>query len=101
MNLRAYGQRDPLVEYKKEGLRMFREMKESVQNEVLRVLPAIGAGAFVKEEEQAREIVKHATEVGGGEDEASIATPIHADKTGRNDLCHCGSGKKFKKCHGA
>ncbi len=101
VNLRAYGQRDPLVEYKKEGLRMFREMKESVQNEVLRVLPVIGAGAFVKEEEQAREIVKHTTEVGGGEDEASTATPIYADKTGRNDLCPCGSGKKFKKCHGA
>lgn len=101
VNLRAYGQRDPLVEYKKEGLRLFREMKESVQNEILRLVPAIGAGAFVKEEEKAREIVKNAVEIGGGEDEASTASPIHSDKTGRNDVCTCGSGKKYKKCCGA
>ena len=99
VNLRAYGQRDPLVEYKKEGLRMFRAMKESVQNEIFRMLPAIGAGAFVKEEEKARETVKHAIQIGGGED-TSTPEPIHSDKTGRNDPCTCGSGKKYKKCHG-
>ena len=64
-------------------------------------MPAIGAGAFVKEEEKAREIVKNAIEIGGGEDEASTASPIHSDKTGRNDACTCGSGKKYKKCCGA
>lgn len=101
VNLRAYGQRDPLVEYKKEGLRLFREMKESVQNEILRLVPAIGAGAFIKEEEKAREVVKHAIEIGGGEENANTAEPIHSDKVGRNDLCPCGSGKKYKKCHGA
>lgn len=101
VNLRAYGQRDPLVEYKKEGLRLFRGLKDSVRSEILAALPAIGAGAFVKEEEKAREVVKQATEIGGGEDAASTATPITSDKTGRNDLCPCGSGKKFKKCHGA
>ncbi|MBI5798463.1 MAG: preprotein translocase subunit SecA [Candidatus Yonathbacteria bacterium] len=101
VNLRAYGQRDPLVEYKKDGLRLFREMKESVQNEILRMIPAIGAGAFGKEEAEARELVKNAIEIGGGEDEASTASPIHSDKVGRNDPCPCGSGKKFKKCHGA
>ncbi len=106
VNLRAYGQRDPLVEYKKEGLRMFRDMKESVQNEILRMIPAIGAGAFVKEEERAREIIKHATLIGGGEDSASTASPIHADKIGRNDPCTCGAKKadgtpiKYKHCHG-
>jgi len=101
VNLRAYGQREPLVEYKKEGLRMFREMKESVQGEILRILPTIGAGAFVKEEEQARKVVKQALEIGGGEGEKSAATPIHSDKIGRNDPCSCGSGKKYKHCHGA
>ncbi len=100
VNLRAYGQRDPLVEYKKEGLRMFRDMKESMQSEILRMIPAIGAGAFVKEEEKAREVIKHAIEIGGGEDSTSTASPIHSDKTGRNDVCPCGSGKKYKKCHG-
>lgn len=101
VNLRAYGQRDPLVEYKKEGLRLFREMKESVQNEILRLVPAIGADAFKKEEEKAREVVKNAIEIGGGEEEAAAEEPIHSDKTGRNDACPCGSGKKYKKCHGA
>lgn len=102
VNLRAYGQRDPLIEYKKDGLRMFNDMKESVQSEILRLLPAIGAGAFAKEEAEARERVKHALEVGGGEDAASTASPIHAEKKpGRNDPCFCGSGKKYKHCHGA
>lgn len=100
VNLRAYGQRDPLVEYKKEGLRMFRTLKESVQSEILGVFPSIGAGAFAKEEEKARETVKHMVEVGGGEDEASAVSPLKSDKVGRNDPCPCGSGKKFKKCHG-
>ncbi|OHA79238.1 MAG: preprotein translocase subunit SecA [Candidatus Yonathbacteria bacterium RBG_16_43_6] len=100
VNLRAYGQRDPLVEYKKEGLRMFRAMKDLVREEIVRILPAIGAGAFVKEEEKAREVVKHIVEIGGGEDTASTASPIQSDKTGRNDLCTCGSGKKYKKCCG-
>jgi preprotein translocase subunit SecA len=100
VNLRAYGQRDPLVEYKKEGLRMFRAMKDSVRDEIVRILPAIGAGAFVKEEEKAREVVKHIVEIGGGEDTASQASPLQSDKTGRNDLCTCGSGKKYKKCCG-
>ncbi len=100
VNLRAYGQRDPLVEYKKEGLRMFRSMKESVQEEIFRMLPSIGAGAFVKEEEKARATIKQMVEIGGGEDTASTAPPIQSDKTGRNDPCSCGSGKKYKKCHG-
>ncbi|MEK7460344.1 MAG: SEC-C metal-binding domain-containing protein, partial [Patescibacteria group bacterium] len=101
VNLRAYGQRDPLIEYKKEGLSMFREMKESVQNEILRMIPTIGAGAFIKEEEKAREVVKNAVLIGGGENESSAREPIHSDKVGRNDPCPCGSGKKYKKCHGA
>ena len=79
---------------------MFRAMKDSVRDEVVRILPAIGAGAFAKEEEKAREVVKHIVEIGGGEDVASTASPLQSDKTGRNDLCTCGSGKKYKKCCG-
>ncbi|MEK7538895.1 MAG: preprotein translocase subunit SecA [Patescibacteria group bacterium] len=103
VNLRAYGQRDPLIEYKKDGMRLFREMKETVQSEILRILPGVGAGAFAKEEEKAREIVKNAIEIGGAEDadeSASKPAPAQSDKVGRNELCACGSGKKYKKCHG-
>ena len=65
------------------------------------MLPTIGAGAFVKEEEQARKVVKQALEIGGGESEKPVAEPIHVEKIGRNDPCTCGSGKKYKHCHGA
>lgn len=101
VNLRAYGQRDPLIEYKKEGLRMFRELKESIHSEIVRVVPGIGEGSFVKEEEKAQEIVKKAVLIGGGEEVVSEKTPIQSEKIGRNELCSCGSGKKYKKCHGA
>ncbi len=101
VNLRAYGQRDPLIEYKKEGLRLFRDLKESIQNEIIRMIPGIGVGAFIQEEAKAREAVEQAREIGGGEDAASTASPIHSEKINRNDPCPCGSGKKWKKCHGA
>jgi preprotein translocase subunit SecA len=103
VNLRAYGQRDPLIEYKKEGIRLFREMKEVVQAEIIRILPGVGAGAFAKEEEKAREVVRNAVEAGGAKDaDESAAKPklAQSDKVGRNELCACGSGKKYKKCHG-
>lgn len=109
VNLRAYGQRDPLVEYKKEGLRLFREMEEAIKEEVARLAPHIGAGMFLKEEENLKEMEKNAVLVGGGENKTdnnsknvSSKTPVDesGDKLGRNDPCHCGSGKKYKKCHG-
>lgn len=65
VNLRAYGQRDPLVEYKKEGLRLFREMESSVREQVLRLIPQIGGGAFQREENRLREAQKNIT-LGGG-----------------------------------
>jgi preprotein translocase subunit SecA len=90
VNLRAYGQRDPLVEYKKEGLRLYKEMQAAMQGQVLRILPNIvpvaAQGAVAPENPVApREIVmKNAA--------ASAAEP------GRNDPCPCGSGKKYKNC---
>jgi preprotein translocase subunit SecA len=53
VNLRAYGQRDPLVEYKKEGTRMFKEMQESIKYHIIDLLPNIGAGAFAREAQKA------------------------------------------------
>ncbi len=99
VNLRAYGQRDPLVEYKKEGLNLFREMKLSINAEIIRILPGVGVGAFEKEKSDAENRISQAIEIGGGEDEPTTE-PIHVEKIGRNDDCSCGSGKKYKKCHG-
>lgn len=111
VNLRAYGQRDPLVEYKKEGLRLFKEMEFAIREEIARLVPHIGAGMFLKEEEKLKEMEKKVTLVGGGENKSdnnlnskntTSKSPANedGDKIGRNDPCVCGSGKKYKKCHG-
>ncbi len=109
VNLRAYGQRDPLVEYKKEGLRLFKEMEIAIREEIARLVPHIGAGMFLKEEEKLKEMEKKAVLVGGGENKSdnnsadvSSKSPTNedGDKIGRNDPCVCGSGKKYKKCCG-
>jgi len=115
VNLRAYGQRDPLVEYKKEGLRMFREMQDSVKYQVIGLLPNVGAGAFAREEQKLKEINENTRMVGASGEgsqsssgggsvtsgEASQVSIRTEPKVGRNDPCPCGSGKKYKKCHGA
>lgn len=98
VNLRAYGQRDPLVEYKKEGLRLFKEMEMSIDEEVRKLLPHVGAGTFVQEEKKLKEIHENAALIGSGSDSA---THSEEPKIGRNEPCPCGSGKKYKKCHGA
>ncbi len=87
VNLRAYGQRDPLVEYRKEALRLFKEMKVAVYEQIVNVLPNIGAGAFLKAEQKLRESVKMAQITSGGKDDDSkISSPGHAEqKIGRND----------------
>lgn len=103
VNLRAYGQRDPLVEYKKEGLKLFKEMQESVNDQILNLLPHIGAGAFQAEEEKLKETQKNMKVAGaeGVSDNSSISSQIkNENKVGRNDSCPCGSGKKYKKCCG-
>ena len=107
VNLRAYGQRDPLVEYKKEGLRLFKEMNEAVNDQILKILPNIGAGAYAREEAELKDTQKHMVLVGGGTEDKEgnkqnvVTVTKKDDKVGRNDPCPCGSGKKYKKCHGA
>ena len=104
VNLRAYGQRDPLVEYRKEGLRLFKEMEESFIETVLRLLPNIGAEAFMREEKQLTEVHQQARFIGGSlESKSEERAPAKGGsasggKVGRNDPCPCGSGKKYKKC---
>jgi len=94
VNLRAYGQRDPLVEYKKEGLRLYREMMSAMQGQFVRILPNIVPimnGQPVKNEIQAE-----AEKIASGD--GSEKTRLDAAEPGRNDPCPCGSGKKYKKC---
>lgn len=99
VNLRAYGQRDPLVEYKREGLHLFRDLEASVFEQVLRILPHVGS-AIAKEETVALEAVHEQAKLITGEANVNVAEPSHEahTKIGRNDPCPCGSGKKFKHC---
>ncbi len=105
VNLRAYGQRDPLVEYKKEGLRLFKEMNAAMQAQVIKVLPHIvpmvnGVPAD-SQPKNLKEVKENAQIIGAqdGSGNSGGATKTEPE-VGRNDPCPCGSGKKYKKCHG-
>lgn len=95
VNLRAYGQRDPLIEYRKEGLRLFKEMQIAYEETVLNLIPGIGAAAFRAEQQKLQETHAKAQLIGSGSDTASMSS---GEEIGRNDPCPCGSGKKYKIC---
>lgn len=101
VNLRAYGQRDPLVEYKKEGLRLFKEMQAAIDAQILNLLPHIAAQVAAPEQVKLQEVRDEANVItsGDGSNNSSGSAPASSKpEVGRNDPCPCGSGKKFKKC---
>ncbi len=125
IGLRGYGQRDPKLEYKREGFELFQNMLYQIKEGALRALTRV---RIQKQEEQSLEQAENTDgaqkqnqekepeqraelrhrEVKTQENSAQNTTleaknnPVHAqDKIGRNDPCPCGSGKKYKKCHGA
>ena len=101
VNLRAYGQRDPLIEYRREGLILFKEMQGSTDEHMLKLLMNIGSGAFAKEEVKLKETHANARLIGGNSNVSAATTVTKSQKVVRNDPCPCDSGKKYKKCHGA
>jgi preprotein translocase subunit SecA len=139
IGLRGYGQRDPLVEYKKESFALFSAMKDRIEEEIVRYLwrltPVVGeAGSPVPVRQPAARRPQQMTlnapsatsssafgafrgSGAGGGSASAVAEPpkpartggddvikqVRRDepKVGRNDPCPCGSGKKYKKCHGA
>ncbi|HAU32653.1 MAG: Protein translocase subunit SecA [Desulfotomaculum sp. 46_296] len=93
IGLRAYGQKDPLIEYKFEGYEMFQCMISSIQEDVVRYLFRVNI--VRPQEQQKRKTIENRYE----EDEPK--RPVRREnRTGRNDPCPCGSGKKYKKCCG-
>ncbi|OGN34057.1 MAG: preprotein translocase subunit SecA, partial [Candidatus Yanofskybacteria bacterium RIFCSPLOWO2_02_FULL_47_9b] len=97
VRLRAYGQRDPLIEYKREGLAMFKEMEASLLENVAKLLPNVGAVKVASAQSNLQEVREGAQEVGHKE----VAPPLGGSTSklvGRNDPCPCGSGLKYKKC---
>jgi preprotein translocase subunit SecA len=148
IGLRGYGQKDPLIEYKKEGFGMFQDMMERIEDETLRYLfflrielagsdvplpypepedaegdeeelealpepePAMAVAARREAEKSVLDLTRNiqrkkekelaALQMTGGDGTATTQTATNPYKNvGRNDPCPCGSGKKYKKCHGA
>ncbi|HCW75878.1 MAG TPA: preprotein translocase subunit SecA, partial [Candidatus Marinimicrobia bacterium] len=122
INLRAVGQKDPLIEYKREGYEMFVNMLDAVDRETLRLFfhARLVEERSPQRRPRARNISQqHASTAGmgllgalpqspgtgvagGGPQQVARPAPVQTEpKVGRNDPCPCGSGKKFKKCHGA
>jgi len=97
IGIRAYGQRDPVVEYKREGYDMFEEMVNGIQEETIGMLYNLKL-----EEDKApkRERVAQPMRASHGDDQPKQETAKTDKKVGRNDPCPCGSGKKYKNCCG-
>jgi preprotein translocase subunit SecA len=124
IGLRGYGQRNPLLEYKKEGFEMFEMMRDLREQKVIEALwtnlsherrlteeekEMLLAEERAKAEERARAATEKANRLGDGRQggreapQRRAARPVtfrrEGPKVGRNDPCHCGSGKKYKACH--
>jgi preprotein translocase subunit SecA len=105
IGLRGYGQRDPLVEYKKESFELFQEMMERIQDRVVKYLWKMDVVLQEEESQSAQRSLpppkpkQQPMYFSGGQPEQRTVKRQDA-KVGRNDPCPCGSGKKFKKCHG-
>jgi preprotein translocase subunit SecA len=95
IHLRAYGQRDPLTEYQREAFTMFEEMKAELREEFVRYIYRV---ELVREQEAKPQRVQTNVSESDGVPAQTQAT---SDKVGRNSPCPCGSGRKYKKCHGA
>lgn len=93
IGLRAYGQNNPLVEYQTEGYSMFEAMVGAIEYEVTRLFMK----AEIRQNIQREQVAQGEAEQ---EEPAAPQKPVHVKKVGRNDPCPCGSGKKYKNCHG-
>lgn len=99
IGLRAYGQRDPLVEYKFEAYEMFEAMKEAIVDDVVRYMYRVNVVTQPVVEDHLSEASTNNPNVDGSTE--TPKEPVRNDSTvGRNDPCPCGSGKKYKNCCG-
>ena len=105
VGLRGYGQKDPLIEYKKEAYNLFVELITRIHREVVEFLFHVEVKQHddVRLEEKKRAYKEERRDVFASNSEEEKKRPVKrkAPKVGRNDLCPCGSGKKYKKCCGA
>jgi preprotein translocase subunit SecA len=114
IHLRAYAQKNPKQEYKRESFELFEALLENIKTEVIRFLSRVeirreedvdAVQEQRRKQEEARKMeYQHAesNSLGAVEDSTSSKSPYTREgrKVGRNDPCPCGSGQKFKSCHG-
>ena len=101
INLRGWGQKNPLIEYKKEAFTMFSDMMRQIRWEIVHHIFHLNLDAFNKHDIEARrEKELHEINLLSGQSEGAKVETIkrEEEKIGRNDPCPCGSGKKYKKC---
>lgn len=97
IGLKAYGNQDPVIAYKKDGFEMFEHMNANIQSDTVSMLMHVNIEKAPEREERKVELVMS----GGSENaKAPKATQAVSNKVGRNDPCPCGSGKKYKNCCG-
>jgi preprotein translocase subunit SecA len=117
IGLRAYSQRDPLNEFKVEAYRMFDELKTTIRHDVTHTVFRVSVAREPAQQRQPRRVTEGRIDLatgalaadaaatsgnGNGARPANPNQPVKAGpKVGRNDPCWCGSGKKYKRCHGA
>jgi preprotein translocase subunit SecA len=109
IGLRGYGQKDPLLEYKREGFDMFSALMDRIQTDTLERLFRVQAVKGERPDSPDAPIAPppqlrppSRLTLNRGDEPATPQAPAQrtGDKVGRNDPCPCGSGKKYKKCHG-
>jgi preprotein translocase subunit SecA len=111
--LRGYAQQDPKQAFKRESFILFSTMLDRIKTEIVQMLARIRvrseeevAAMEAEQQRLAERLQRQMLASGGGapvvpsEDEAPRVTPAEGPKVGRNDPCPCGSGKKYKHCHG-
>lgn len=106
VNLRGYGQKNPVQEYKRESFEMFTDLLETINKEIVQALCSV---SFEQVNRQQKEIIEEREQVERIDPvqrkappprRATVRQPKKNIKVGRNDPCPCGSGKKYKQCHG-
>ena len=111
IGLRGYGQRDPLVEYKKEAFRLYQELNDLIRQQVVYSIYKTGEAinmapeiiTSLQQEEKPKNLQFAGAIKEAGDEKPEKVDLVRDEKykgVGRNDLCPCGSGQKFKKCHG-
>lgn len=106
VNLRGYGQKNPVQEYKRESFEMFTELLETINTEIVQALCSVSFEQVDRQQKEINEERQQADRPDPAQRKAplprsaAIQKPQRNVKVGRNDPCPCGSGKKYKHCHG-